>query len=431
MRVVATVTANGFVGGRRNCNKSIGSCSPSPAQVVVDLILDMKSLGHPSFIDLDSEKVKENAAGLPEDGVPPEVVQILQEEMGADDGPMESKLQPQKAATPSEAPVENVSEAGVSFAAQRPHAVVAEGRSTHSAQDVEMSALQDMVAELSAPAELQTFEIRAGNQLLDMFRPCYWSLAFCFLFKHAAAEPDVTNTVAKPEEVQMSRRRRGNKKAPEVGIHSWAAAMQRQVACQFRRDWNFSPALWNYIFRTMINLQPNSSKFTVQDSDGSGRRNLTHDELRKAAEEICRTVKDGLYVDINGEHKAVNGDLTKLRHVPTLSAAAHKMLTNVEAPRPQRGRNPRGAKHHAASDARLPRQIRVGHLHHLFAIRARFHPHGPNGPGQAIRSSHCAGQQQALLWPSEAPTGCGILPLVAGAACRGKASTERGAECKT
>eukprot|EP00913_Durusdinium_trenchii_P028771 g26982.t1 len=55
-------------------------------------------------------------------------------------------------------------------------------------------------------------------------------------------------------------------------------------------------------------------------------------ELIDSAAEIRRAVKDSKYVVINGERKAVNGDLTKLRRVPTLSAAARKMLTNMEAP---------------------------------------------------------------------------------------------------
>lgn len=52
-------------------------------QVVVELILDMKRLGHPSFAKLDEGKVKEDAKKLPANGVPPEVLQIIQEEAAA------------------------------------------------------------------------------------------------------------------------------------------------------------------------------------------------------------------------------------------------------------------------------------------------------------------------------------------------------------
>ena len=52
-------------------------------QVVVALILDMKRLGHPSFAKLDEDKVKEDAKKLPANGVPPEVLQIIQEEAAA------------------------------------------------------------------------------------------------------------------------------------------------------------------------------------------------------------------------------------------------------------------------------------------------------------------------------------------------------------
>lgn len=37
------------------------------------------------------------------------------------------------------------------------------------------------------------------------------------------------------------------------------------------------------------------------------------------------------YKDINGDEKAINGDFSKLRHVPTLKPAAAKVLTNTEA----------------------------------------------------------------------------------------------------
>ena len=73
-------------------------------KVVVDLIREMKQLGHPSYTKADMQKVEEKAAELPKDGVPPEVLRIIQEELGNDGEPMDSKLQPQKAATPCEAP---------------------------------------------------------------------------------------------------------------------------------------------------------------------------------------------------------------------------------------------------------------------------------------------------------------------------------------
>ncbi|MCR9130888.1 MAG: hypothetical protein NXI12_15390 [Alphaproteobacteria bacterium] len=45
--------------------------------VVVNLILDMKRLGHPSFAGVDEEGVRLRAAALPTDGVPPEVLKVV------------------------------------------------------------------------------------------------------------------------------------------------------------------------------------------------------------------------------------------------------------------------------------------------------------------------------------------------------------------
>ena len=137
--------------------------------------------------------------------------------------------------------------------------------------------------------------------------------------------------------------------------------MQRQVASQFRRDWNFPPTLWNYLFRTKINLQQNSHIFSVPNETGPGRRMLTEDEIAKGTVQIYNLLHHGKclgcnkctkpprrqlqktelephaavccyrYVDVNGDEKAVNGDFTKLRYVPNLSPAALKVLSNTEA----------------------------------------------------------------------------------------------------
>ena len=306
-----------------------------PFEVVVNLILEMKKLGHPSFSKLDDAAVRDKAAQLPEDGVPPEVLKIIQEDMGKNGEPLDSKLMPQKAATPCEAPERDLASAGATFAAQRPRAVVAEGQDQRDAHEAAKQALENMVAELKSDgikAGMETYEVRAGNQLIDMFRPSYWAMAFCFLFKHATAEPDVINTIkTKQEDMEPSRRRKGNPQAPEVTIQAWAAAMQRQAASQFRRDWNFSPALQNYLFRTSINLQPNAYMFMTQDADGTGRRMMTTKEIQDGVQEVYRKVNNGIYIDSNNEQKAVKGDLTKLRYVPGLSTAAHKVLNNLEA----------------------------------------------------------------------------------------------------
>ena len=295
----------------------------------------MKKLGHPSFVNLDDAKVRERAAELPVDGVPPEVLRVIQEQLGNDDEPMDSKLLPQKAATPCDAPESDPVAAGAAFAAQRPRTVVAEGQDQREAHEAERLALDNMVAELGSDGirtGLATYEVRAGNQLIDMFRSQYWAMAFCFLFPHATAEPDVMNTVKSTEEgMEPSRRKKGNKNAPEVGIHAWGAAMQRQIASQFRRDWNFSPALQNYLFRTNINLQPNAYMFTTSTEDGSGRRAMRNEEIEQGVQEVYRKVHQGVYVGTNGENKPVNGDIAKLRFVPTLSTAARKVLDNLEA----------------------------------------------------------------------------------------------------
>ncbi|CAK0846477.1 unnamed protein product [Prorocentrum cordatum] len=56
---------------------------------------------------------------------------------------------------------------------------------------------------------------------------------------------------------------------------------------------------------------------------------LTPAEIAEGAKQIYQAL-DGKYVDINNRKQKVNGDMTKVRHVPTLGKAAHKLLTHIE-----------------------------------------------------------------------------------------------------
>ena len=288
----------------------------------------MKHLGHPSYIDLKDEDVVDRASALPENGVPPEVVKIIE---GVED-PVDDKLQPQKAATPCDGKVA-IEEAGRIFAAQRPRAIVAEGHRNPEAHQIEKAALAEMQEKLTPEASKSApaLEVLTGNQLVDQFQPHYFAVAFPFCFKYATARPDVRNTTQEIE--GPPRRLHGNPDAPVVDVFKWAEAMVRRVESQFRRDWTFGFLLWNYLFRTMVNLQPNAYVYAVPDDDPTrgSRRTLTNEEIAEGAKEVMGTLHCGKYRDITGELKAIQGDFTKVRHAPTLSPAARKLLGNVEA----------------------------------------------------------------------------------------------------
>lgn len=300
------------------------------SQVVVGLIVDMHRLGHPSYANLDEDLVRERAKALPEEGVPPEVLKVLPRLDGAQD-----KLQPQKAATPCDG-MEPTLEAGQTFAAQRGRAIVAEGLSRQDANEIAVSALQNMTEEVMTKAEKeaaaagQTLEIRTGNKFLDQFQPYYFAEAFPFCFKYATACPDVANTTKQQMEEQERQSRR-KADAPKVGIEDWAAAMARRVETQFRRDWTFSFTVWNFLFRTMVNLQKNTYMYAVPDSTVKGnKRMLTNKEILDGGKEVAQKLHHGLYTDITGELKPVKGDLSKVPHVPGLSNAARMLLNNLE-----------------------------------------------------------------------------------------------------
>ena len=277
-------------------------------EVVVQLILDMKKLGHPAYQQIEEAAVRATAAQLPEDAVPTEVLKVIHT-LGVEGENDDDKLQPQKAATPTDGRIEDAGHAGEVFAQQRPRAIAAEGCSEdhEDPNAVAVAALNDLETQLrpqGAEKKMETLEVCTGNQLIDQFRPLYFATAFCFCFKHATACPDAQkrsderNGAAARQDREKNRRAR-NPKAPPVEVHAWASAMQRRAETQFRRDWTFGFTLWNYLFRTMVNLQQNSFMYTVPNEDGSGHRSLSNLEIMEGLQEIqTRVGQSGLLAGV-------------------------------------------------------------------------------------------------------------------------------------
>ena len=298
-------------------------------EVVIQLILDMKRLGHPAYQGLSAEAVREAATRLPESGVPPEVLKVIhavnkEEETG-------HKLQPQKAAAPTDGREEDLRRAGTIFANQRARAVVPEGCSQdrEDQNGIATAALNDLADQLRAKQEdkiTETFEVRTGNHLMDQFQPLYFATAFSFCFKHGTGCPDVQNskekTAAHKDEQHVGRRRSRNPEAPEVQIFEYATGMQRRAETQFRRDWTFGFTLWNYLFRTMNNKQQNAFMYCVPDENGQ-RRALTGKEIMDAVKEIQQKLVKGKYLDVSNQARPINGDLSKVRFAG-ISPAAEK-----------------------------------------------------------------------------------------------------------
>ena len=178
-----------------------------------------------------------------------------------------------------------------------------------------------------APAQAEqrsaeTFVVRTGNTLIDQFQPRYFAIAFAFCFKYGTACPDVFNTTA--QDPQTSRRRARDPESPMVDIHAWAAGMGRRVEAQFRRDWNFCFVLWNYLFRTLVNIHGSTFLYT------EGGKKMSAADIEEGSRQL-RAKLYGTYTDIAGNKKPVNGDFSKVMHADGLPPAAKKIAENSAA----------------------------------------------------------------------------------------------------
>ncbi|CAE7428696.1 RRM3 [Symbiodinium natans] len=139
----------------------------------------------------------------------------------------------------------------------------------------------------------------------------YFATAFCFCFKHATACPDVQ---------KRSDERNDAPRPPRGG------ARVGQCYAAPRRD----PVPTGLDLRLHALELPLSdhgqpaAMHTEPNEDGSGHRSLSNLEIMEGLQEIQKALHNGKYLDVNNQHRAVKGDLSKVRYVPRLSAAARK-----------------------------------------------------------------------------------------------------------
>ena len=120
--------------------------------------------------------------------------------------------------------------------------------------------------------------------------------------------------------------RRDARDGPEVEFRTkWCKAVAARAEMQFRSDQGLSFALWNFAFRTTVNLRAKLK--ALQRSVGE---TVSNDEMDAAVKSIYENLH-GTYVGSSGSRMPVNGDLMKLQNCENITPLAKKMLSGVHA----------------------------------------------------------------------------------------------------
>ena len=220
----------------------------------------------------------------------------------------------------------DVNELNAQFEGMRSNIVTSEASSNCDvAQTVRMkTGLANMLNKLepskttgSVGVTNSTMTITTGSEMESQFNPGYFLAAYCFNFPLGTGQPDWGKT------------RRRIKNSPRVEMADWCRAVIQHAELHFRADFTLGAALWNFLFRQMVN---NSPGFFVQSKTTAGEKvssktfdQLSGEEFKTAAIEICNALDHGTYRGHAGERR-VDQDITKLKYVTTLSPLAKSMV---------------------------------------------------------------------------------------------------------
>ena len=259
--------------------------------------------------------MEQRALALPEDGIPPEVMRVLDPDRHF------AELRPEKAADPGSAGEVEPEAIAQQLADMRPHAVLLE-----MSGDVEgdLKARSDaawarVAGELAASknSSRKRLELSAGTAPMNQFTPLYFGVAFCWCFQHCVGMPDVVWK----EHVQRDRRPAD---APVVDVPTWCKQMARRVESQFGRDWLFLFAAWNQCFRQAVNQCRTLFAYT-----SAGETAFSNDDLTEGAVALCAALRGHYRPSPGAPLRAVDGDISKVGMVETLTPLARRLLQNV------------------------------------------------------------------------------------------------------
>lgn len=156
----------------------------------------------------------------------------------------------------------------------------------------------------------------------------FWTAAFPFLFPYSVGMPDL--------KYQPRDRRAADDKqaAPTVDfVEDWSMLIIQRAEQQFRRDLQFGFAVWNLVFRTIVNIGSNLyavSRVATSEQCQSGEA-VDGTVFRDAAVTLLQALEDRY--TMGGRTLPVDGDLQKVRHTPAVknNPVAQKMLASLQA----------------------------------------------------------------------------------------------------
>jgi len=156
------------------------------------------------------------------------------------------------------------------------------------------------------------------GQAISQLDATFMTSAYAFQFPYSIGCPDL--------KYQERDRKTGS---PVVDfVEEWSQLMAQRVEGQLRRDLTFIFAVWNLVFRTMVNI--GSSLHQVESA--SVQEQITAVDFKDAALTIMKAL-DSTYTTLDGRKLKVDGDLQKARYVQMVkdNPVAMRMLSSIRA----------------------------------------------------------------------------------------------------
>ena len=292
-------------------------------EVVVLLIQMLVNCGNRWYQHIDMDAVKTRCQSLKDvddlpfvDGTVPKYLCVTMDKSATDDVV-------DKSAAPADPVVDELNSEDY-FVLSQSQCVMTNGVvpiTDHNKADLEAMTRLRVYKQDEEPCSAHVSHPVDGDHMaepVDQFTPSYWLKAFPFLFPLSTGAPDYQRG--------SHGGRRDVREGPEVEFRTrWCKVVASRAEMQFRSDQNFAFSIWNFAFRTTVNLRAQLKGVQRRVGD-----TVSNDEMDDAVKSIYENLH-GTYVGASGTTMPVNGDLLKLQNCANVTPVAKHMLSGVNA----------------------------------------------------------------------------------------------------
>ena len=187
-------------------------------------------------------------------------------------------------------------------------------------------------------SKYQDLHIQTGSTMLEQFDAPYIGMANMYAMPVAVGGVGFPGKspwrrFTQDDLIQVRLEQNPVVKTPQVSsalvdLFAFLKGTSRHILGQFRRNWSYSPGVFNLWFRSEVNLGTSLRVSTIMQADRGC--DFAEEDAAVAASNLYKLLDAGFYFDSRGKRKRINNDVGKLMYAENITSTQKALLADMK-----------------------------------------------------------------------------------------------------